>query len=66
MQERPHADAAQEGPMESEDAQERGIGFANSGGVVFVDESAEEIGTAKAGWRGQRCWIAAAGPAVGW
>ena len=27
------------------------VGFANSGGVVFVDESAEEIATAKAGRR---------------
>ncbi|SRR6266540_3282208 len=42
------------------------VGFANAGGVVFVDESAEEIATAKAGRRGQRRWVAATGPAVGW
>jgi hypothetical protein len=41
-------------------------GFANSGGVVFVDESAEQIAAAKAGRRGQQRWVAAAGPAVGW
>jgi hypothetical protein len=41
-------------------------GFANSGGVIFVDESAEEIATAKAGTRRQRRWVAAAGLPVGW
>ena len=42
------------------------VGFANSSAVVFVDESAEEIATAKADRRGQRRWVAAAGPAIGW
>jgi hypothetical protein len=36
------------------------IGFANSGGFVFVDEPAEQIATAKAGRRYQRCRVAAA------
>jgi hypothetical protein len=34
------------------------VGFANSGGLVFVDESAEEITAAWASSRFERRWIA--------
>src|SRR5215211_4835230 len=34
------------------------VGFANSGGLVFVDESAEQIASAKVGKRGQRRGVA--------
>ena len=37
------------------------VGFANSGGLVFVDESAEEVATTWVSSRVQRCWVAAAG-----
>jgi len=39
----------------------RRVGFANSGGVVFVDESAEEIAALQAIGRVQRCRVAAVG-----
>jgi hypothetical protein len=35
------------------------VGFANSGGLVFVNESAEQIASAKVGKRGQRRGVAA-------
>jgi hypothetical protein len=44
---------------ESEVLRPRDVGFANSGGLVFVDEPAEEIATAKAIGRIQRRWVAA-------
>src|SRR6266508_7027491 len=34
------------------------VGFANSGGLVFIDESAEEVATAKVARRGQWGWVA--------
>lgn len=36
------------------------VGFANSGGVVFVEESAEEVATTEASSRIQRRWVTAA------
>jgi hypothetical protein len=38
------------------------VGFANSGGLVFVDESAEEIVSSRVGGRCQWRWVAP----VGW
>jgi hypothetical protein len=35
------------------------VGFANSGGIVFVDESAEDVATTYARSRIQRLWVAA-------
>ncbi len=37
------------------------VGFANSGGLVFVDEPAEEVATAYTGSRVQGRWVAAVG-----
>ena len=37
------------------------VGFANSGGLVFVDESAEEVAAALVIGRVQRLWVAAVG-----
>jgi hypothetical protein len=37
------------------------VGFANSGGVVFVDESAEEIVSSRVGGRCQWRWVAPVG-----
>jgi hypothetical protein len=37
------------------------VGFANSGGLVFVDESAEEVATVETRGRVQRRWVAAVG-----
>jgi energy-coupling factor transporter ATP-binding protein EcfA2 len=37
------------------------VGFANSGGLVFVDESAEQVAAVYAGRCVERCWVAAVG-----